>query len=141
MAGQHGKDAVFKIAQAGNTLTDVSRATTSVTLDRSRATTDVTTFQPPGQSTEYIGGLRDGSMSANGYIDGSTNIDQILSDIDSSSDGLADFEHGPEGSASGNVKYTGQAILTSYSTPANVDGALEWSAEFQITGQITRSTY
>jgi predicted secreted protein len=141
MAGQHGKDAVFKLAKAGNTLTDVSRYTSSTTIDRSREATQATTYQPPGDAQEYIVGLRDGTFSANGTFDGSAgNIDDILSSIYDSDD-LADFEAGPEGSASGKVKYTGQAILTTYTVETPVDGLVTWSAEFQISEGLNRSTY
>ena len=136
MAGQHGKAAAVLVGGA-----DLSRYFNNWSTDSSREATQTTTFQPPGDAQEYITGLRDGTLSANGTFDGSSgSIDEILSSLYDSDD-LADFEAGPEGSASGKVKYTGQAILTTYTIETPVDGLVTWSADFQISGLVNRSTY
>ena len=51
------------------------------------------------------------------------------------------FEYGPEGSASGRIKYTGECIMTSYEVSAAVGDAVQASADFQVTGAITRGTW
>jgi hypothetical protein len=39
------------------------------------------------------------------------------------------------------VKYTGEAILTSYSISNPVADVVTFSADFQVTGAVTRGTY
>jgi hypothetical protein len=51
------------------------------------------------------------------------------------------FEYGPEGSTATYTKYTGEAFLTSYETSAGVGDIVSFSAEFQITGAVTRGAY
>jgi hypothetical protein len=51
------------------------------------------------------------------------------------------FEYGPEGSASGRIKYTGECICTSYEPGSPVGDVVTYSAEYQITGPVTRGTY
>ncbi len=47
----------------------------------------------------------------------------------------------PEGSTSTYVKYTGEAILTSYEKSGAIGDVVTYSAEFQVTGAVTRGTY
>jgi len=51
------------------------------------------------------------------------------------------FVYGPEGSTAGQVKYTGTAFLTSYEVSGGVGDIVGYTAEFQVTGAITRGTY
>lgn len=51
------------------------------------------------------------------------------------------FEYGPEGNDNGDVKYSGNMIITQY-TPGGGTGAAEtWNANFTVTGTITVGTY
>jgi hypothetical protein len=47
----------------------------------------------------------------------------------------------PEGSTSTYVKYTGECILTSYEKSGAIGDVVTYSAEFQVTGAVTRGTY
>jgi len=51
------------------------------------------------------------------------------------------FEYSPEGTTGGNVKYTGEAILTSYAISSPVGDAVGYSADLQVSGAITRGTH
>jgi hypothetical protein len=52
-----------------------------------------------------------------------------------------EFEYGPGGSASGDIKYTGSAFCTNYSVSNPVDGIVSFTADFQVSGAVTRGTY
>ena len=51
------------------------------------------------------------------------------------------FVYGPEGSASGRIKYTGSAFLTNYSVRGSVGDMVSMQADFVVTGDITRTTF
>ena len=51
------------------------------------------------------------------------------------------FEYSPEGTGSGKVKYTGEAILTSYAISSPVGDVVGYSADMQVSGAITRATH
>jgi hypothetical protein len=50
-----------------------------------------------------------------------------------------DFEFQPTG-VSGESKYTGACILTNYSLSSPVGDVVTFSADFQVTGPVTRGT-
>ena len=51
------------------------------------------------------------------------------------------FEYSPEGTAGGKVKYTGECILTSYSLSSPVGDVVGYSADLQVSGDVTRGTH
>lgn len=51
------------------------------------------------------------------------------------------FEVGPEGSASGKKKYTGESFLTSYTVNAKHDDIPDFSAELTVAGDVTQGSY
>lgn len=131
----HGSKAVFKIGNASNTLTDISQYLTSVQYSPEVDTAEVTTLGATAKA--YVAGLRDATISIEGIFEPA--VDALLSGIiglDARS-----FEYGPQGSTTGNVKYSGSCILTSYEVSTGLDGAGTFSAEFQVTGAVTRGTY
>ena len=134
MAFVHGKTAVFQVDNSGGSLTDISAYCDNVDFPLTADTAEVTTFGDA--SKEYIGGLKDATISISGSWDATA--DGVLAGII----GLAgSFEYGPAGSTGGNIKYTGEAICTSYNVTAPVGDKVSFSAEFQVTGDVTRGTY
>ena len=51
------------------------------------------------------------------------------------------FEYSPEGTASGKIKYTGEAIATSYNQASPVGDVVTFSADLQVSGAVTRGTH
>ena len=134
MAFVHGKTAVFKIDNSGGSLQDISAYCDNVDFPLTADTAEVTTFGD--SSKEYIAGLKDATISISGSWDATA--DAILAAIV----GVAGtFEYGPAGSAGGAVKFTGEAICTSYNVSAPVGDKVSFSAEFQCTGAVTRTTF
>jgi hypothetical protein len=136
MAASHGKSTVVKLgtSAAPTTLTDVSQYVSSEDLSRQADTHETTTFGKDAKT--YIPGLKDGTFSQE-YV-----WDPVL---DAHIDGIlgkqVNFEISPAGTASGAVKYTGAAICTDYSGSNPVGDVATASAEFQITGDVTRATH
>lgn len=134
MAATHGKGTVVKLDNSGGSLQDLSAYINSEDLSRQAETAETTTFG--ADSKTYIPGLKDGTFSLSGVWDPTldAHMDGIL--------GVAgSFEIGPEGSANGDVKYSGEAICTDYSGSNPVGDVATWSAEFQISGNVSRGTF
>ena len=52
-----------------------------------------------------------------------------------------DFEYGPEGSGTGDVKYSGTCWVVSYELRSRVGNLVQWSATLQVDGTVTRGTF
>lgn len=133
---RHGKSTVFKVDNAAGTLTDISNTLTDVSFPQSVETAETTSFGSSAKT--YIVGLSDSTVSASGNYDAT--VDAHLALILGQA-ATVSFEYGPEGSTAGQVKYTGEAILTSYEKSGAVGDVVTYSAELQVTGAVTRGTY
>lgn len=138
MAFVHGKSAVFKLDDSGGTLRDLSAYLNDVSFPRDIETAETTTFGVSGSAKTYITGLTDATLSISGLFD--STADGYLAGVVGQSATLS-FEYGPAGSTGGLVKYTGECILTSYEVSASVGDSVQASADFQVTGAITRTTW
>lgn len=132
------KNSVFKIGTAGTpgTAVDISTSVKSVKFPREADEQESTTFQGNG-SKAFLVGLLSATISVEGNY--STSVDAQLAAL-LGVDGVA-FEYGPEGSTTGMSKYTGLCILTKYEPPSQVGQLLTFTAEFRITGAVTRAAY
>lgn len=138
MAFVHGKSAVFKVDDSGGTLRDLSAYLNDVSFPRDIETAETTTFGAAGGAKTYIVGLNDATISISGLFDATA--DGYLAGVVGHATPL-DFEYGPAGSSGGSVKYSGTCLMTSYEVSAAVGDAVQASADFQVTGQITRGTW
>ena len=136
MAFVHGSDSVFKLDNAGGSLTDISTYVNNVDFPE---TADVAETSTLGASNKtYIVGLKDATISLGGLFDAT--VDAILGAVVGQSATLS-FEYSPEGTASGKVKYTGECILTSYTLSSPVGDVVGFSADLQVSGAVTRGTH
>lgn len=136
MAFRHGKNAVFKVDNSAGTLTDISAFVNEASLPRSVETGETTVF---GNSAKtYLVGLSDATLSISGPWDSS--LDATLAGVLGQDSSLT-FEYGPEGSAASRIKFTGECFLTSFEVSSPVADVVTYSAEFQVTGSITRTTF
>jgi predicted secreted protein len=138
MAFRHGKNAVFKVDNSSASLTDISTYCDSVQLPRSIATAETTTFGVTGGAKTYITGLSDSTVSISGKWDSA--LDAVLAGV-VGQDTLLNWNYGPGGSTTGYVKFTGSAILTKYSVDSPVGDVVKFSADFQVSGPVTRTTW
>lgn len=133
---RHGKAAVFKIDDSGGTLRDISNTLNSVSFPREAEVLETTSFGSSDRS--YVVGFKNQTISIEGSFDAT--VDGYLAGGLGATDSLS-FEYGPEGSTATYTKYTGECFLTSYETSAGVGDIVSYSAEFQITGAVTRGAY
>lgn len=133
---RHGKAAVFKIDDSGGTLRNISDSLNSISFPREAEVLETTSFGSSDRT--YIVGFKNGTISIEGSFDAT--YDGYLAGV-LGQDATLSFEYGPEGSTSTYTKYTGECIMTSYESTAGVGDVVSYSAEFQITGAVTRGTY
>jgi hypothetical protein len=102
---------------------------------------DTTSFG--ATSRTFIPGFANGSVSISGHYD--RTIWQMLAAIYSAFRAgtltSVSFEYGPEGGDSGDVKRSGELIMTSLENGSEIEDPVSWSAEFRISGAITDATY
>lgn len=133
---RHGKSTVFKVDNSGGTLTDISNTLTDLGFPQTVETAETTSFGSSAKT--YVVGLSDSTVSVSGNFDAT--VDAHLAGILGQAASVS-FEYGPEGSTTGQVKYSGEAILTSYEKSGAVGDVVTYSAEFQVTGAVTRGTW
>ena len=136
MAFTHGKDSVFKLDNASGSLTDISSFVNNVDFPETADVSETTTLGADNKT--YIAGLKDATISLSGLWDATA--DAIFGAVVGQSATLS-YEYSPEGTASGKVKYTGEAILTSYAISSPVGDAVGYSADLQVSGAVTRGTH
>lgn len=136
MAFVHGKDSVFKLDNSGGSLTDISTYVNSVDFPETADVAETTTLGDGSKS--YIVGLKDATISISGLWD--STLDGILGAVVGQTATLS-FEYSPEGTTGGNIKYTGECIVTSYSQSSPVGDVVGFSADMQVSGDVTRGTH
>ena len=130
----HGKSTDFAIDDTGGSSRNIANTLTDVSFPQTIDTAETTAFGSSNKS--YIVGLKDTTISVSGIWDAT--VDGYLSGTEPAS---RSFIYGPAGSTGGNVKYTGEAILTNYSQSNPVGDVVTFTADFQVTGAVTRGTY
>ena len=130
----HGKSTFFSIDDTGGTVRDISDTLTSVDFPETIDVGEVSAYGSTSKS--YLVGLRDASISVSGLFDATVDGYFIGTEPATRS-----FVFGPAGNTSGYVKYSGECILTSYSLSAPVSDVDTYSADFQVTANVTRGTF
>ena len=130
----HGKSTFFSIDDTGGSVRDISDTLTSVDFPETIDTAETTAFGATSKS--YIVGLRDATISVSGLWDATVDGYFIGTEPATRS-----FVFGPAGNTSGYVKYSGECILTSYSVSSPVADVDTFSADFQVTANVTRGTF
>jgi hypothetical protein len=117
-------------------LTDISAFVNNVDFPETADVAETTTLGDSSKS--YIVGLKDATISISGLWD--STLDAILGVVVGQSATLS-YEYSPEGTGSGKIKYTGECILTSYSQSSPVGDVVGFSADLQVSGDVTRGTH
>ena len=131
----HGKSTNFTLDDTAGSVRDISNTVTSVDLPETLDTAETTAFGSSAKS--YIVGLTDATISVSGIWDAT--VDGYIAG--GAEPASRSFVFGPAGSTAGNVKYTGEAIVTSYSISNPVGDVVTYSLDLQVTGAISRTTY
>ena len=131
----HGKSVDFAIDDTSGSSRNISDTLNSVDFPETTETADTTAFGSSSRS--FIVGLESATISISGLWD-STVDGYIKGGTEPSS---RSFIYGPAGSTGGNVKYTGECIMTNYSSSSPVGDVVTFSIDLQVTGAVTRGTY
>jgi hypothetical protein len=137
---RHGKVTALKITDSAGTLRDISNVLRQVDFPREADTAETSAFGTFDKT--YVVGLVGSSLSCSGMFDAT--VDGYLNgirglDIGGAYTGV--FQHGPEGTTSGRVRYNGVALCTSYSITNGIGDMVGFTSNFQITGAVTRDTW
>lgn len=141
MANAHGKDSVFKVEDSGGTtLRDITPYIKSVDFNQSQDANDTTTKGAEGKS--YRPGLTDGEIRLTGLWDqtasvGSNTVLQSLVGIEIT----VGFEWGPQGSTAGQVKKSGECVLSQYDESSPVDDMVAFTSTLKISGDVTAGVW
>lgn len=121
----HGKSSVV-LANGVNFSNYLNSIETPMEVD----TAETTVFNSSGAKS-YIPGLKDATLSAEGFYDGSSgSVDSILTSVLGASTPIV-WTWYPQGTAAGNYGYGMQTIETSYSLSSPVDEVVTISVEGQ----------
>ncbi len=149
MAFVHGKNTAISIRDSANTWRDMSVFLQEVSAPFKIDTPETTHFALGAKT--YIAGLRDGSVSVKGMYDSTatTGPDVLFSGLlgtvpttgiagttTVSVNGMIQFA--PSTAASPFVRYCFDAVLSDYSISAPVANVVSFTANFQISGAVTR---
>ncbi len=138
----HSKLSVVKLDTSGGVLTNISTYCNKFSNGRMLDKSKVTCFGATDHA--YLAGFGDGKVSLGGpwtrALD--NHMSPIYAAMKAGTLATVTFEYGPEGSDSGDVKYTGELIMDEYTGPeAEVESPQEWTAEFTVSGGVTVTTY
>lgn len=132
MPAVHGKNAAFKITDAASVLRDLSAQLTDESFSQIADILDVTAFG--ATSKAKLAGVKDASGSFSANYDATT--DGYLAGIIGVSKA---FEFFPNGTTTGSIKYSGNAIINSYEVGSSVGDASKISVSFEVDGAVTRT--
>ena len=141
MAFFDSKVSKLLINDTGGTQRDLSAYITDVRgLPGPRSLNEVTALGDSG--ARFVAGLEDVTMSLAGIFDdtATTGPDAVLGPLRTHTSAV-DFEYGPEGSASGDFKYSGTCWVLTYELRSRVGRTVEWTAALQVEGTVTRGTF
>lgn len=142
MAFVHGKKASFSIDNAAGTPVDISAYCDNVQMPRQIETADTTGFGVSGSAKTYVVGLVDGTISISGSFDanGASSVDAVLSGVLGQDASLTFLYKVSNAAVSAtNPSWGGECFMTSYEVSSPVADKVSFSAEFQITGVVTRT--
>ena len=141
MAFFDSKVSKFLIDDTGGTQRDLSAYITEVRgLPGRRALNEVTALGDSG--ARFIPGLEDVTVRLGGLFDdtATSGLDAVLGPLRTHTSAV-DFEYGPEGSSTGDVKYSGTCWVVSYDLRSRVGNLVEWAATLQVESIVSRATF
>ena len=127
-----GKAAVFKIDDTGGTERVISDVLNSVDFPETTDPAETTAFGASSRS--YIVSLESATISISGMYDAT--VDGYLKG--GAEPASRTFTYQP-GVTTGDAIYSGECILTSYSLSSPVGDVNTFTADFQVTGTVSRT--
>lgn len=137
----HGKDSYFALEDsAATTLRDIGVFCDSIVLDRDVDMADTTTIGQ--ESKTWLPGLDGATISLGGKWDSvaTTGPDVVLSG-DLATKARVGFSYGPEGNATGKVRYAGECYVNKYQVSSPLEGIVKFSATITVDGAVARDLF
>lgn len=141
MAQEHGRFSYFQLEDSGgSTLRNLTTYLTDVSSNFNQDEAETTTKGQTARS--FVQGHTDATLSLSGRWDNTVTSgpDVVLAGLIGDT-GTCGFEWGPEGGTTGDIKYSGECFLKSYSITSPLEGVVEFDAELRVTGSVTRGTF
>lgn len=144
MATIRGHEGILRLGGGSGSTLDASNNVlnlTSYTLDTTQDTIE-TTAMGGTRSRTYTKGLMTYTGSADFQYDGTAPQDGGIATLNifSDSNTVGTVNLFPEAADSGDIKISGDVIITGYSITGSVDGIVTGSITFQGTGAVTYAT-
>ena len=141
MAFFDSKVSKFLIDDTGSVQRDLSLYVTEIRgLPGPRTLNEVTALGDSG--VRFIPGLEDVTIALSGMFDDTSTSgpEAVLGPLRTHTSAV-DFEYGPKGSSTGNVKYSGTCWVVSYELRSRVGSLVEWSVTLQVEGTVTKGVF
>ena len=141
MAFFDSKVSKFLLDDTGGAQRDISTFITEVRgLPGARLLNEVTALGDSG--ARFIPGLEDVVISLAGLFEdtATSGLDAVLGPLRTHTSAV-DFEYGPEGSATGDVKYSGTCWVVQYDLRSRVGSLVEWVCALQVEGAVSRGIF
>jgi hypothetical protein len=135
-----GHKYVFKLDNAAGVLVDLSQYTPKGALGISQEVYDVTTADGSASRGSMLG-LKGGDEFTIEFLY-HDDLEAILAAVYALTTGASQtYEYGPNTSAAGKPRYTGECFLMRYQLDNAVGGPATMNATFKMTGTQTRNTW
>jgi len=137
----HGKSTYIALDNAAGTPVVMSADNNTAGLSRSLDTAESTGFGAVAKA--YLAGIEDATSSFSGFFTPAQDavLSALIAAFAAGTIGSATFTYGPEGNATGKVKYDQEVILTSYEVSGAVGDLVTATVSLQRTGATTRSVF
>lgn len=143
MAKIHGARAFFSIVDFGGVVRDISNQCDNIDFPRQADNNDASGFGDGWRT--FLPGLKGATFNVSGKPGfGANEVDAVMSALLGGGDaGTARpaWVYGPDGTATGKTKYTGNAYLTAYNISQPLADVVKWTGTVQIDGTPTRTTF
>lgn len=136
--GTSARNLNFQLDNSAGSLQDLSARTSEVDFTPEAGMDDTTVFGASTDSKSFTVTLKDGKITVKGPWDAtlSAHYFGILALTATTT-----FIIGPQGTTAGQEKYTGECRLKTFKTTGKVDGVLQYQADLQADGTVTRTTF
>jgi hypothetical protein len=137
----HSKLSKIKIDTSGGVLTDISDSVDEVGFPEELDLVETTTFG--ATSKTYLVGFADGKVTISGNWNRTlhSHLSAVKTAFRDGTLASVSVEYGPEGTDSGDIKVTCEAVMVNYEKSSSAKDQVKFSSEFQITGAVTETTY
>lgn len=142
MAVEHSNNSYFAIEDsAGTTLRNITPYIKTIKFKMTQSANDVTT-KDGLRHTKLRPGMRSGEFTITGIWDDAANVGSrtVLRSLFKTAETVG-YEYGPEGNTTGDIKESGECVVTDYEEDSPEDDVVLFSATIKTSSTITDGTF